>query len=120
MTCVALTTMDHVGKISRTASTGNEYQRWAPLAAVVLWLTLIGWAIWHCVQASGQPIAFDAISYWLKARNVWASLAQGDWVNPLDVEPTSRPPGTVLMSYPFGFETRRTDFCFGLCFSASS
>ncbi len=78
----------------------------------MLWLAFVGWAIWQHVQASGQPLIYDAITYWLKARNLWAEIAQGHFVNPLNIEPTVRPPGTVLMSYPFGFVESPKGFLF--------
>ncbi|MCI0748321.1 MAG: hypothetical protein L0Y58_23190, partial [Verrucomicrobia subdivision 3 bacterium] len=89
-----------------------DLRRWLPASAVILWLAFVGWAIWQHVQASGQPLIYDAITYWLKAKNVWASVAQGNWVNPLGIDPTFRPPGTVLMSYPFGFVESPEGFLF--------
>ncbi|OOO03279.1 MAG: hypothetical protein USCGTAYLOR_00491 [Chromatiales bacterium USCg_Taylor] len=89
-----------------------DLHRWLAASAVMLWLAFVGWAIWQHVQASGQPLIYDAITYWLKAKNVWASVAQGNWVNPLGIDPTTRPPGTVLMSYPFGFEESPKGFLF--------
>ena len=83
-----------------------------PHLLVAAWLTFVGWAIWQHVQASGQPLIYDAITYWLKARNLWAEIAQGHFVNPLNIEPTVRPPGTVLMSYPFGFIESPKGFLF--------
>ncbi len=83
-----------------------------PHLLVAAWLTFVGWAIWQHVQASGQPLIYDAISYWLKARNLWVEIAQGHFVNPLNIEPTVRPPGTVLMSYPFGFIESPKGFLF--------
>jgi len=38
-----------------------------------------------------------------KARNIWQAIEQKSLFNPLNIEPTVRPPGTALMSYPFGF-----------------
>jgi len=38
-----------------------------------------------------------------KAINFWQAWNKGQPFNPLDIEPTARPPGTILMSYPFGF-----------------
>jgi len=87
-------------------------RRGLPAVAVLVWLAFVAWATWEHVQASGQPLIHDAITYWVKAKNLWASVAHGQWVSPLDVEPTTRPPGTVLMSYPFGFEESPKGFLF--------
>jgi hypothetical protein len=96
----------------RFVSVMDGIRRWTPIAAVGLWFAFVGWAIWRRVEISGQPLLFDAITYWLKAKNVWGNFSQGRWINPLDVEPTVRPPGTILMSYPFGFEDSPEGFLF--------
>jgi hypothetical protein len=83
-----------------------------PAAAVVIWLAVVAWAVWQHVEASGQPLIYDAITYWLKAKNFWTSVAHEQWVNPLNIEPTTRPPGTILMSYPFGFDESPKGFLF--------
>jgi hypothetical protein len=79
---------------------------------VVLWLVFVAWAVWRHVQISEQPLVYDAITYWLKARNLWGEIAQGHFVNPFNIDPTTRPPGTVLMSYPFGFDASVKGFLF--------
>jgi hypothetical protein len=38
-----------------------------------------------------------------KAKAFWDMVASGHWQNPLDLQPVFRPPGTILISYPFGF-----------------
>jgi hypothetical protein len=45
----------------------------------------------------------DSVMYMQKAKVFWEMLASGNWKNPLNLEPIIRPPGTILMSYPFGF-----------------
>src|SRR5262249_14764927 len=72
----------------------------------------VAWAIWQHVQTSGQPLVFDALTYWLKARSVWECFAEGRWGDIFAAEPTTRPPGTVLMSYPFGFDESPKGFLF--------
>ena len=42
-------------------------------------------------------------TYFQKGMNFWSNLSSPKPVSPLNLEPTFRPPGTVLMSYPFGF-----------------
>lgn len=83
-----------------------------PMCVVALWLVFVAWVVWRHVQASEQPLVYDAITYWLKARNFWGEIAQGHFVNPFNVDPTTRPPGTVLMSYPFGFDASVKGFLF--------
>jgi len=68
-----------------------------------MWLALIGFTVWEHARASDYPPLYDALSYYQKAKNVWDSVDQHRFVNPLDLDPVFRPPGTVLMSYPFGF-----------------
>src|SRR5215467_3819201 len=79
-------------------------RRSLPWLLAACWFLYIAWAVWQHVQTSGQPLVFDALTYWLKARSVWQCLAEGRWGDIFAAEPTTRPPGTVLMSYPFGFD----------------
>src|SRR5205823_5030849 len=51
-------------------------------------------------------------SYYQKAYNLWTAIHGGHWFNPLNLEPTVRPPGTVLISYPLGFERDPRGFYF--------
>ena len=95
-------------------------RRHLPAVTVFVWLAFVAWATWEHIQTSGQPLIHDAITYWLKAKNLWAAVAHGQWVSPLDVEPTTRPPGTVLMSYPFGFEESPKGFLFRSVFLGSA
>jgi hypothetical protein len=64
---------------------------------------VIGAAIWRHAAAETEPPAWDALSYAAKAFNFWDAIARGRIFNPLDLQPIVRPPGTILMSYPFGF-----------------
>jgi hypothetical protein len=66
--------------------------------------------VWNHVKESEQPPLYDPISYMEKAKNFWHMVASQHywknplhWKNPLNLSPAFRPPGTVLMSYPFGF-----------------
>ncbi|KRE06931.1 hypothetical protein ASE63_23555 [Bosea sp. Root381] len=93
-------------------------QRYLPMLLVTLWLVFVAWSVWRSVEISEQPLIYDAVTYWLKARNFWGEITQGNFVNPLNVEPTGRPPGTVLMSYPFGFDASVKGFLFRSTFLA--
>ncbi len=74
------------------------------LLVVALWLALLGELVWQHARRSDQPPIYDAATYFQKAQNIWQELATQKAFNPFDVAPTFRPPGTVLMSYPFGFD----------------
>lgn len=82
------------------------------LVVMVLWIVFMGWGIWQHAQQSDQPPLYDAAGYYQKAHNFWNNFHQENIVNPLNLEPTFRPPGTVLMSYPFGFDTDYRGFYF--------
>ncbi len=69
----------------------------------MIWLLYLGIAIWLHVLHSVQPPFGDAISYAQKAANFWQAVERGELFNPLNLEPTVRPPGSILVSYPFGF-----------------
>ena len=74
-----------------------------PHLLLVAWLSFLGWAVWQHVERTEQPPIYDALSYAEKARAFWANLKRDKPINPFNLEPTVRPPGTVLLSYPFGF-----------------
>jgi hypothetical protein len=79
---------------------------------LLLWVCFIGVTVWQHAQSSRQPPIYDAYTYFLKANNVWAELHKLKPFNPFNVPPTMRPPGTVLMSYPFGFDADFRPFYF--------
>ncbi len=66
--------------------------------------------VWKHVRKSEQPPLYDAVSYMQKAKTFWDMVASGHWENPLDLPPVMRPPGTILMSYPFGFSEDHKGF----------
>jgi hypothetical protein len=78
----------------------------------LVWLGLLAAAIWLHIRVTTQAPIFDAFTYYQKAHNFWGAMRAGKWFNPLNVEPTFRPPGTVLMSYPFGFNPDPRGFYF--------
>jgi hypothetical protein len=75
----------------------------APEAAGVAWMIALALGIWLHTSATQQTPIFDAFSYFEKAYRFWAGVASGHWINPFNVPNSFRPPGTILMSYPFGF-----------------
>ena len=82
------------------------------LYVLLSWVIFIGWAMWQHAQQSLQPPLYDASTYYLKAYNFWSKVHQHKLFNPLNVEPSFRPPGTILMSYPFGFDSDYRGFYF--------
>jgi hypothetical protein len=82
------------------------------LLVLFLWLAFLGWSVWQHARLSHQPPVYDAATYFQKAHNFWAATHQSKLFNPLNVDPTFRPPGTVLMSYPFGFDVDYRGFYF--------
>jgi hypothetical protein len=83
-----------------------------PHLIVILWLLYLGAMIWQHNVLSLQSPQYDALTYMQKAMNFWKAVDQGKLFNPLNIEPTVRPPGTVLMSYPFGFSSDFKGFHF--------
>lgn len=74
-----------------------------PQIFLVLWLVFLSWAVQRKVAATEVPPVYDAIGYSQKAQTFWRDLGEHRVVNPFNIEPTVRGPGTILMSYPFGF-----------------
>ena len=85
---------------------------WLPHILVACWLVYLGASIWQHALHSVQPPFHDPLSYMRKAFNFWRSVNSGLFFNPLNLEPTVRPPGTILMSYPFGLTPDLTGFYF--------
>jgi hypothetical protein len=79
-----------------------DWQVWIPHLVVFCWLIYLGVAIWCHAIHSVQPPLYDPLSYMQKAISFWGAIEKGDFFNPLSLNPTVRPPGTILMSYPFG------------------
>src|SRR5450432_2856143 len=79
---------------------------------VVAWLLLIGFAVWSYAMMEVEPPAWDAFSYAMKAANFWDEIGHRHFFNPFNIAPPARPPGTVLMSYPFGFSHNFKAFYF--------
>ena len=82
------------------------------LVTIVLWIVFVGWAVWQHAQQSDQPPIYDAATYYQKAHDFWDKVHLQKIFNPLNVEPSFRPPGTIFMSYPFGFNTDYRGFYF--------
>jgi hypothetical protein len=96
---------------------GGDFRSRLPELCGFLWLGLLAGAIWKHTHVTVQAPIYDAFTYYQKAHNFWEAMTAGKWFNPLNVEPTFRPPGTILMSYPFGFSPDPKGFYFrSVCF----
>ncbi len=81
----------------------SKWQPWLPQVAVMLWLLFLAVALWGLARLSQEPPLYDALGYFLKGKNFWDLLWQQHVFNP-NVWPVYRPPGTILMSFPFGYD----------------
>src|ERR1700682_3027436 len=79
---------------------------------VLLWIVLLSALIWHRASVSEQLPISDAFEYYAKAKHFWDAVYSSQPSTAFDVEPTFRPVGTVLMSYPFGFNEDPRPFYF--------
>ena len=68
----------------------------------MIWLGLAGTLTWQRSRESVLPPLWDQQTYVQKANAVWASIAKGTGENVLNIEPSVRPPGTVLLTAPLG------------------
>lgn len=90
----------------------SEWLTWVPHVVVLFWIIYLGITIWqHSIHSVQTPIG-DSLSYMQKAMNFWQVVEHGKFINPLNLEPVYRPPGTILMSYPFGFSPEFHGFHF--------
>jgi hypothetical protein len=84
----------------------------SPEVCVLSWLVFLGVAVWRHVRVTEQPPIFDSLTYYWKAYSFWQAIHLGNIVDPLNLQPTFRPPGTIAMSYPFGFDPDPRGFYF--------
>ncbi len=77
-----------------------------------LWLAFVGIAVWLQTRHTDFPPIYDALGYFEKAKNFWERLSVDKLFNPFSLEPVFRPPGTILLSYPFGFDVDYRPFYF--------
>jgi hypothetical protein len=79
------------------------WRTWIPHIFVICWIGFLGVTIRDHASRSIVPPVYDPLGYLHKGINFWRSIKDGQFVNPLNIEPTSRPPGTILISAPFGY-----------------
>jgi hypothetical protein len=75
----------------------------APVVLPALWLSIVSVGLALACLAASEPPVWDALSYVLKAYLFWEAVDAGRLFNPFNIEMTVRPPGTILMAYPFGW-----------------
>jgi hypothetical protein len=98
--------------MTRSRWGGRYFRSRLPELCGFLWLALLAGAIWRHTHVTTQLPIYDSFTYYQKAHNFWEAVSARRWFNPLNVEPSIRPPGTVLMSYPFGFKADPRGFYF--------
>jgi hypothetical protein len=84
---------------------GKNWHHPLSIILVIGWLAVIGTAEWFYAVAEPEPPEWDVLSYAGKAYYFWDAIEKGEFLGLFDLPPVARPPGTVLMSYPFGFST---------------
>lgn len=72
-------------------------------AAILLWLGIVGVGLALAALAATEPPVWDALSYVQKGFGFWTAVHEHRLVNPFNLPMTVRPPGSILMSYPFGW-----------------
>ena len=78
----------------------------------MLCLLLLGIGIHQKTNRAIAPPIYDAMHYYTKGARVWTEWGMGRLVNPFNVGPTVRPPGTMLLSSPLGFSRNFRAFLF--------
>lgn len=87
-----------------------------PAAVLALLVLAVGSGIYRKSSQAIAPPVYDAMSYYAKAAAVWGAIGSRGIVNPLNIEPVVRPPGTILVSGPFGFSPDFRPFFFRAIF----
>lgn len=75
---------------------------WPALGLLLAWLILTGSLTWIRSRESVVAPVWDQLSYVMKADAFWDTISTGKITNPLNIEPSSRPPGTILITAPVG------------------
>ncbi len=88
----------------------------APVVFAMLWCGTVALGLALAALAATEPPVWDALSYVQKGYTFWESIKTGKPFNPFDLPMTLRPPGTILMSYPFGWSDDFRWFYFRSCF----
>lgn len=79
---------------------------------LAIWLLLLGVSTWNAAQRTVIPPIWDQLTYVEKSDSFWTAVKAGKPFNPLNLEPSVRPPGIVLVTAPFGPVDDYRDFYF--------
>jgi hypothetical protein len=92
----------------------SPYQssRYLPVLILALCLAVLGIGVYRKAARAIAPPTDDPMSYYTKGALVWKEWSNGHPVNPLNVYPTTRPPGTMLLGSPLGFSADFHPFYF--------
>ncbi len=77
--------------------------RATPIFLVGAWCALVAVGFALVAMAAMEPPVWDALSYVMKAFSFWQAVDAGKLFDPFALPMTVRPPGTILMSHPFGW-----------------
>ena len=98
--------------IASLRASSGRFSKHLPILILVLCLTVLGIGIYLKTTRAIAPPIFDSMAYYTKGAMVWREWSSGRLVNPLNVEPTTRPPGTMLLTSPLGFSPNFHAFFF--------
>jgi len=73
---------------------------------------MLGIGIYRKASRAIAPPINDPMSYYTKGALIWREWSHGHLVNPLNVYPTVRPPGPILLTSPLGFSPDFRPFYF--------
>ena len=103
-------------KYAKNMTGHARFSKVEPILAVALWCSVIGAGMAFAALGAMEPPVWDALSYVQKGYKFWHAVGAGKIFNPFALPMTVRPPGTILMSYPFGWSDDFHWFYFRSCF----
>ena len=83
---------------------------WLPWLVLLIIMIAITIGVHRKAYAAKAPPVFDAFSYYHKAYNVWQEIRSGHPERIFSTPPTLRPPGSTIVSAPFGIVDPQNDF----------
>jgi hypothetical protein len=95
------------------SGSGRAARLWgrAPASLLALSLLLAGTGIYQKASKAVAPPIYDPMAYYEKGAFCWRGMHHGRF-NLLNIQPSIRPPGTLLVSAPFGFSPDFRQFFF--------
>jgi hypothetical protein len=86
------------------------WRRWPPWLLLLLIIATISVGVHRKAYSAKVPPVFDAFGFYSKAFSVWQQINAGHPERVFQAGQTSRPPGSTVISAPFGFRDVRKDF----------